>query len=213
MISLTVLCEGQTESLFVSTLLAPTLRGFEVHAKPVNLGGGLSWPRLKAAIRRSLAPAREHVWATTMVDLYGLPKGFPGGDATSETGARRAERIEAAMADEVAAPRFIPYVQVHEFEALLYADILAAARALPLSHPDLGEALINDASDLLPEEINEGASTSPSARIARCHPRFRADKAASAVIAMQAVGLEKARARCPHFGRWLAAVEALGKEG
>ena len=53
-----------------------------------------------------------------MVDLYHLPQDVPGyAEAMAQPDChRQAELLEAAIFDNLGDPRFIPYLQVHEFE-------------------------------------------------------------------------------------------------
>ena len=60
--------------------------------------------------------------------------------------------------------RFVPYVMMHEFEALLFSDCDAFARGI--FRPELGTDFqrIRDAFDS-PEEIDDSPITAPSKRI------------------------------------------------
>ena len=71
-ITLTVLCEGQTEQRFVTQVLAPHLRGFGVFPKGQLLkpGGGIvKFHPLRDAVSLVLR-GRGHHCVTTMLDLY-----------------------------------------------------------------------------------------------------------------------------------------------
>ena len=60
-----------------------------------------------------------------MIDLYALPKDFPGRSAQPRNPADPTpyvETLERAFGDDVGDRRFVPYIQLHEFEALLFAD-------------------------------------------------------------------------------------------
>ena len=43
----------------------------------------------------------------------------------------RVHRIESEMAERLPNPRFIPYVQVHEFEALVFVDLNQLVKPFP----------------------------------------------------------------------------------
>ncbi len=64
----------------------------------------------------------RHVF-TTMFDLYALPDDFPGYEAAKAIGEpyARVAALETAFAEAINDSRFIPYIQLHEFEALLFA--------------------------------------------------------------------------------------------
>ena len=60
-----------------------------------------------------------------MVDLYHLPHDFPGydGGMARPTGWEQADALERSLLEAIGDPRFIPYLQVHEFEALVLTDL------------------------------------------------------------------------------------------
>ena len=126
-ISLRVLCEGLTESHFVTQLLVPHLRSHNVFSspEPLRLGqyGIVSWDRLRKAIQADIGRSRNHEYVTTMIDLYKIGN-YPGaGKRLGEDVIERVRRIESLMTETLPNPRFIPYVQVHEFEALVFVDL------------------------------------------------------------------------------------------
>jgi uncharacterized protein DUF4276 len=134
MIELTVLCEGPTEAAFVTLVLSPHLRTFEVFPKAVPLTkedyGTVPFERLRAAWKADIGKSRAHQFTTTMVDLYAL-RGFPEQEVRAgETPHERVDRIEAAMLKRLPSSRFKPYIQLHEFEALLYVDLDEVALSL-----------------------------------------------------------------------------------
>jgi hypothetical protein len=66
MISLTVLCEGDTERNFVIKILKPHLRDFDVFAEPINLGGTPTLMILHNQIDNALSNRRSHLYVTTI---------------------------------------------------------------------------------------------------------------------------------------------------
>jgi hypothetical protein len=137
-----VVCEGQTEETFVREVLAPAFypRGLNlvpemVQTSPGHKGGALTYERLKRHLRNTLRQKSAPV-VTTLIDLYRLDSDFPG-FAHSRMQAGLARRLgvlrEALHADVVAEAgcqpgRFIPYIQPHEFEALLFSDVPTLTR-------------------------------------------------------------------------------------
>lgn len=120
----------------------------------------------------------------------------------------RAERIEAGMAQGLPNPRFIPYVQVHEFEALVLVDV----DQIPLQYPDgeadhVPNALRASIGDTPPEAINDGDATAPSKRILTCLPSYQKPTVGPRITA--AIGLPRLRQACPHFSGWVATLESL----
>ncbi len=223
MIRLHVACEGHTEQEVVERLIEPHLRARDVFvfattvgtprertSRPLRKGGG-AWKYWKGDLQRLLASREPNLRVTTMFDLYGLPRGFPGRDelgSIADTN-RRCSELERALADEIGDQRFIPYLQRHELEAL----VLCAARELRrvLDAPEdlrgLDELLV-EIEGLSPEEVDDGPESAPSKRLRHHVPGYR--KALHGPQALGFAGLGAVRARCPRFDAWLTRLESLG---
>lgn len=181
-------------------------------------GGLLSWQHVARDLE--LWMKQDHgqdSWFTTLFDYYALPNDFPGyatlppGDA-----AVRIARLQTAMTNDIearfagfpSAGQFIPYIQQHEFEALLFSDPSAFRVTMP-DNPAALERLTGIRSGFAtPEDIDDGPQTAPSKRIAAVWPRYQ--KPIDGLLAIQQIGLTTARRECPAFGRWVARLEALG---
>ena len=102
--------------------------------------------------------------------------------------------------------RFIPYVQMHEFEALLFSA--PGQLASEVGRPDLEQHFqaIRDAF-ATPEHIDDSPHTAPSKRIKQVFPRYR--KVQMGLRAAGVMGLHKIRKECPLFSAWLARLESL----
>ena len=61
---------------------------------------------------------------TTMFDLYALPVDFPGYEdaCNCSNPYLRVERLEEEFLKDIGSTNFIPYIQLHEFEALVLTD-------------------------------------------------------------------------------------------
>ena len=138
MIRLHVTAEGQTEQEFVKTVLTPHLANCEVYADARCVltskdkrsckeyrGGLIGYQKAKNDI---LAWMKEDKNAecrfTTMFDLYALPDDFPGYDEAGKQANpyRQVQLLEDALAEDIGDLRFVPYIQLHEFETLVLAD-------------------------------------------------------------------------------------------
>ena len=177
-------------------------------------GGFINWPAMEADLRDWFAdhpdtPTTEARF-TTLLDLYALPKeapGYPGlRAATTEA---HVAAIEAAIAGQLGEPRFFPYLQRHEFEALLLANPPSLAAIFPGSAAEVA-ALETGIAGQNPEEIDHGPTTHPAARIIGAIPDYGELKASHAFWVAADVGLECMRARCPRFRAWLEQWEAWG---
>lgn len=215
---LRILCEGETEYNFVNRVLKEHLRLRGVFVKDsinlrTNLRGVKPFEHLRDKIRGDLGRLRGHQYITTMLDLYALPN-YPGDPGRRVSGRERAQRIQAAMHAELPSPQFIPYIQVHEFEALVFVDL----HQLGPQFPD-GEAtgaleqLERERHNLAPEEINDGPQTAPSKRLIRAVPAYDDVKALAGPEIAARIGLPRLRAACPHFDGWVSSLERLGPGG
>ena len=217
--------EGQTEEAFVNEVLGEYLRskGFEsVGARIVGnarlrerRGGIRPWPSVRHDIVTHLRQDTRCV-ATTMVDYYALPqgetKGWPGRDTAQGSASQKAEHVETAMKADIAEamgknfrpPRFVPYVVMHEFEALLFSDCQAFSDGI--GSPQLRGSLqaMRDEFES-PEEINDSPITAPSKRIEGLIPGY--EKPLLGVLGILSIGLDQIRAECPGFDRWLLRLE------
>ncbi len=149
------------------------------------------------------------VFVTTMVDFYALPSNWPkrvGATGPSEIENAMSSEIATAMGSRFRPERFLPFVMMHEFEALLFSDCATFCRSFEQPHlePRLAEIRAGVAS---PEEINDSPHTAPSKRILQLMPGYQ--KIFDEVNAARAIGLDRMRAECPHFNEWLEKLVAL----
>lgn len=213
-----VVVEGETEEAFLNQLVVPHLAARDIWLYPMRVlrgggarGGGSRWQPWQDHITRLLRQHRgRDVRVSTMLDLYQIPGDIPGwappGRQPSEA---RADAIIAAMRQRLGDDRFEPYISVHEFEALLYADLDAVeAAVLGLTIPSAWIELRRAVAALAPEAIDDGPETAPSKRLLRAVPTWR--KRVQGPSIAVAIGLPRLRARCPRFGRWLDWLEAPG---
>ncbi len=210
-----LLVEGQTEEAFVNELLTPHYARMGLYLIPIIIrtspghrGGVVSYAKVRPQIDRL---CRQHASAhvTTLLDLYALPSDFPGKGSpaypASASGQRKAEFLEAELARDIVQPNFIPHLQVHEFEALLFTQIEAFE---PWTDNDrVLEPLRTVRSNTPPEDINDSPHTAPSKRILAAMPGYQ--KTFHGPLIACGIGLDAMRAACPHFDRWLNVIEAL----
>ena len=147
---------------------------------------------------------------TTMIDFYALPPEFPGWAQArvARNSVDRVKILEQALSGEFCDASFHPYIQLHEFEALLYCDLSELQRRLTHSESGIA-ALQQEVSRLQPEEINEGPHTAPSKRIINHLPVYERSKVRVGAAAAAAIGLPALRSKCPHFNDWLTRLEEL----
>ena len=218
--------EGETEESFVNELLAPHLEALGYSKVSARLLGNSRQRERRGGIRAWLSVRRDilnHLredpssLASTMVDYYALPKSgtraWPGRDAAGKQRfPHNGRTVQAAlladvceqMGDGFDPSRFVPYVMIHEFEALLFSDCGRFAEGIARS--DLAPRLqaIRDAF-ASPEEIDDSPLTAPSKRIAGLLPGY--EKPLFGTLAALSVGLASIRGACPHFESWIRELE------
>lgn len=224
---LNALAEGQTEEAFVNQVLAPHLAGFDVvvavrsvttrrdrHRRDLVSRGGLSdFGKVRRDLERWMAEDRGAMF-TTMFDLYALPHDFPGyaGATRLQDPYARIRHLEQALAATFGDPRLIPYLQLHEFEALLFSDPEKFDWHY-IEHASQIARLIDIAQQVeSPELIDDGEETAPSKRIIDHIPEYRFQKSTAGPLIAERIGISVMRARCPHFGQWVSRLEALNDE-
>jgi hypothetical protein len=211
-----LLVEGQTEEAFVNELLVPHYARIALYLTPIivstsrgHKGGVVSYAKIKPQIER-LCKQDVAAYVTTMFDLYALPEDFPGKRNLNHSGIvdgrRKAEFLEAACALDIGRSHFIPHLQVHEFEALLFTQLDALAQWTD-DHDHAVESLREVRRISLPEEINDGPTTAPSKRILAAMPGYQ--KPFHGPLIACDIGLDAMRQNCPHFDAWLKKLEAL----
>lgn len=224
---LAVLCEGYTEMDFVGAVLREHLNRYGVAVHPILLGkkikhdiaeapGGVF--QFDSVYRHITATLRsyssETSFVTTMLDLYAFPRDFADYRelARIEDPSQRVEALELAMGNRVKSPRFLPYIQLHEFEALVLSktDELPAEFEEPAGSDGV-QALSRDIGGLKPEEVNETKEGAPSKRLTRFLPGYR--KRDMGVNVTKRIGCAHLRTTCPHFAAWLSGLEAMGGGG
>jgi len=213
-----VIVEGQTEESFVGRVLAPALWPRQVYAKPVLLGhrgGRVNYARVSRDVLIQLKQDRT-AYCTTMFDFYGLGAGFPGTPPPAHlSNYDKVVQIETAFRQDICARipdslrpdrRFIPYLQLHEYEGLLFSDPTAFAHGINQAQLAHSFQQIRD-SFQTPEDINDDPNRAPSKRVIACHPAYR--KVIEGTQAAKSVGLAAIRAECRHFREWFETLEGL----
>ena len=221
-IRLHVTAEGQTEQAFVKLVLSNHLAHSKVIADARSVltskdnkaskeyrGGLISYQKAKADIQAWMKEDKQpECRFTTMFDLYALPDDFPGyAEAKLSSDPYEKVRIlEESLGEDINDRRFIPYIQLHEFETL----ILTNPQQLDweyLEHDEPIGRLIKMVKDQNLELINDGPETAPSKRILKEIPEY--DKVTAGVSVINKIGLPLLRQKCSHFDKWLLMLEQL----
>jgi hypothetical protein len=225
--NLQIIVEGSSEETFVNDVMVKHFAALNIfistrkirsgwdriNNKPAK--GGLSkYIKFKNEILRWIESdrGRADTFYSSFIDLYAFPKDSQSPYSTQIQNIpnpyQKIKTLEAAIALNINHPNFIPYVQLHEFEALLLVD------------PDKLIAMFTDEqvrinrlkrniSNLKPEEINDSPQTAPSKRIIQYLPNYEGQKAQVGPLVAEEIGLSILRNNCPHFNDWITKLENL----
>jgi len=214
--------EGPTEQIFMREVLAPYLATKNIFITPIIItkpgqkGGDVKFSRAKNDIEKHLKQ-RLDTYLTLFVDYYGIEKDWPGisldeQERSTFSVAQKAKRVNEATFKEVCElfgdynpdKRFISFIAMYEFEALLFSDSQILASRLNVAKAEI-DAILNECGE--PENINDSPQTAPSKRLELLSDRFK--KTTTGIGIAKEIGLSKIRGQCPIFDEWLTKIENL----
>lgn len=205
MIRVGIAVEGPTEEDFVKRVLADHLADFNVWPHPVlpgRRGGNISVQRLAAGMRELL---RGFDAVTSLVDYYGF----------KDKGAATPDELESSIFDQLrrtvkgplSTRQVFPYVQRHEFEALLFAEV-EGFRCLPVvSEQSVQDLVAVRRQFATPEDIDDSPHTAPSKRLRQVIPGYQ--KRVHGPLVAQEIGMGRIGSECPRFAAWLERLRSL----
>ena len=198
MVRVGIVVEGQTEVNFVIQVLQPYLCSKNIFiSDPVNLHGNVSIDTVRRDIKDM---AYSYDYVTTLVDFYEF-KGLVAGDTKESLENRIKESLDDSIKSKV-----IPYVQMYEFEGLLFSSPEVISEVL------LGQTLLKWSSKILkdfkdnPEAINNSYETAPSKRLER-HTNYK--KTIHGPKIAKEIGMDSLRDKCANFNEWVSVLEGL----
>lgn len=208
--SLHIIVEGQTEQEFVRELLIPYFQKHRIYSVYPTLikasGGGVSkYEQVQQDIAQRLRESENNI-VTTFLDFFRLPNDFPDSKKCHQknNSAQMVDCLEKALAKDFDNnPRFIPYIQRHEFEALLFSSNQGFEEYHPSCISKKTAKIIEKFSN--PEDINGNPNTAPSKRLIQlfkeCEEEY--DKVQDGNMIALEIGLETIFHKCPGFKKWI----------
>jgi hypothetical protein len=218
MARLIIVCEGQTEQEFCNDILQPHLIQFGIVVQNPTIkktaGGIVNWASLKHQIETHLKQDPT-AFVTTLIDFYGIHANhnYPNWLQANQHNNKNIgmDLMEQGMLASIPAQfqqRFIPYIQLHEFEGLLFCDINVFDNGFEenefLDYNYLVQTL-NDNQN--PELINDSSITAPSKRLLKIIKDY--SKITHGCLIAQDIGINKIRAKCPRFNKWIDDLEHI----
>lgn len=222
-IEVIVLVEGKTEEIFINKLLRPHLIQTNIFITPIIIskkgekGGDVKFDRVKNDIGTHLKQ-RSNTFLSLFIDYYGLKNDWPGleeakkqksqADKAQKINEHTKNKVGSLFEDQRPNERFIPYIAMHEFEALLFADPQILSEHLHVAQTNI-ERILEKCGE--PENINDSPQTAPSKRLEQLSARFK--KTITGIAIAEAIGISKIRETCPIFNSWLTTIEQLNQLG
>lgn len=215
---LIIIGEGQTEQAFCHDILKPYFSAKAIHIQNPTIkkskGGIVDWKNLKKEISIYLQSDTSAL-VTLLIDYYGIHQkhGFPGWDESLRIVDKndRMDFLEHAMLNEIDdryRTRFIPNIQLHEFEGLLFSE----RRVFDDNFEDHEFADYKYMEETFaqfdnPEMINDGKTTAPSKRLNRIFIGYQ--KPVHGSLLANEIGLTRIREKCPRFNDWIEKLQAM----
>ncbi len=217
-VEIIALVEGKTEQIFIQSLLSKYLAEKNIYmtctqmSKPGQKRGDVRFRRVFKDIETHLKQ-RKDTYVTLFFDYYGV-KEWPNLQEAHQQNSPQeiAKKINEATKEAVnnklsnynSQTRFIPYVAIHEFEALFFSNPQILAECLQVKEESI-LAITEKFKD--PEKINNSPSTAPSKRLEKLYPRY--GKTSTGISIAKKIGIETMRKKCKVFNDWLIQLENL----
>ena len=216
-----MLAEGKSECIFIRRILGRyflhqtsariILHAIQNQTSSGYFGGVVNYPKLVQNINRQLE-YHPFSYVTTFVDFYGLATiEFPFYAQVLEHSSdpyRQVAKLESILSHTVGEhKRFIPYLQLHEFEALYFADYERFLKIDPSWSKRQKQKIIEIVDEHPnPELINNSYDTAPSKRlrnILHYHKVEHTDLYQNSVRGRARFVVDHMRYKCPHFNEWI----------
>lgn len=206
--------EGDSEQRFINEHLVSYLTlkfpGVPMHAQKITTnrkknvkGGNVNYDLLKNEIRRTYA--QGGVLITTFMDFFRLPTDYPGYSQDVKQISQIEDAIRVDCSNIIPPSSFLPYIQKHEFETLLFANSAGFSKVVDPDSKEMKQIQNVLKMFSTPEDINGSPETAPSKRLLSI---FKYKKVADSAVVMKDVDIDALRKRCPRFDVWVGRLEA-----
>lgn len=215
---LVFIVEGETEEAFVNNILRPYFQSCGLY-NPLQCfkikhtqGGMHKYSYVRNDVLNTIY--ETDVVVTTMFDLYALPNSFPGFDEaqTMENHLDRVIFLETKMREDIESKQgrsfnnYIPYIQLHEFEALVFSStngFEALFEEREMNYKGICEVIDKFPN---PEDINDSPETAPSKRMQKLIRGY--NKVTYGISLIEYTGIDVILSKCPHFREWIEKLKA-----
>ena len=212
-----IVVEGQAEQGFVSNVLSPfffkngvlSVTPILIRTSKTGRGGHVNAQHLMRTINGLLSSMKGDIVVSTFVDFFRIPTNMPEYEASMSLGSDslKADALEVALGKEIDDIRFLPYIQLHEFEALLFSNNKGFEEYLSDKQAEKTAAVIHEFVN--PEDINSSPETAPSKRILSIDRGYK--KVLQGNLIAMDVGIDDMLVKCPRFSSWVSRLLELSK--
>ena len=204
-----IVVEGQTEQEFVNSMIAPYFQDLGIYSvTPILIrtsrsgrGGMVNYRHLYNTVQMLLQSSQTDFIVTTFIDFFRIPHTMPKYEecmAKPDDG-QRIKALEEAMNEDISDCRFFSYIQLHEFEALLFSDNKGFESYFDGKEAERTSAIIATYEN--PENINSSSEGAPSKRLLRIKPDYNTALEGN-LIALE-IGINAILEKCPRFAEWI----------
>jgi hypothetical protein len=180
------------------------VRTITIETSPGYKGGDVRYlARFKPYIQKLLS-GKEDLIVTSFIDFYRLRNDFPNYEKikTLRTAEEKVSLIEQGCLEDIQDHRFIPYIQLHEFEGLLFSSPNGFNELFPDLPPSNRKELLATIEQFPnPEMINDRPEFAPSKRLEKLIPHYQKPLYGS-MIALEN-GISSIIEKCPRFNNWI----------
>lgn len=225
--NLQIIVEGSSEENFVNDVMVKHFASLNIfisarkirtgwdrlNNKPAK-GGLLKYSKFRNDVLRWIQSdnGRTNTFYTSFIDLYAFPKDNESPYSLEiqqiSDPYQKISALEDAIGKDINHSNFIPYVQLHEFEALLLVDPNRLLGMYPDAQTGIAK-LKRDIGNTNPEEVNESYQTAPSKRIIKYVPAYEGQKAQVGPLVAEDIGITELKNKCSHFNEWITKLENL----
>ncbi len=204
-----IIVEGHTEQEFVNLMIAPYMQQYGVYSvTPVLIrtsktgrGGFVNYNYLENDVRRLLYSKNTDFVVSMFVDYFRIPNNLPNKEKWEHMDNHLEQIImmEKCIAEEINDNRFIPYIQMHEFEALLFSSNKGFDAYFTEEESKNTLRIIDTYCN--PEDINTSPQGAPSKRLLAIKSNY--DKVIEGNLIALEIGISDIIAKCPRFRSWI----------
>lgn len=202
-----IIVEGQTEESFVKEILSKYLLQYDIYVYAIKIetskghkGGFVNYDHLKRDVKIRLKEMGDDILVTTFIDFFRCPE-LPNADSyvNIPDHCERVKQMENVIKDDINDRRFIPYIQLHEFEALLFSSNNGFKEYFTEKEIKKLNKIIEEFEN--PEDINSNPESAPSKRLMKIVDNY--DKVLFGNVIALEIGIDTILAKCPRFKTWV----------